>query len=166
MRKVYGDLFFCCCLYCWKFLFLFPEIKAFRRAQKQVTAPSLFLHGSTWLTLCFFLWANVSVALIQQLHCIIFIGQLCSLRCIPKLLWDSSHQAVWETLMEWLIQMLAEPIVQQTYMEVIERRIRPIIWLDGKSWCVFLVSMNGSSHSSKQDVSVFHMLSGWHADPS
>lgn len=54
MRKVYGDLFFCCCLYCWKFLFLFPEIKAFRRAQKQVTAPSLFLHGSTWLTLCFF----------------------------------------------------------------------------------------------------------------
>lgn len=31
---------------------------------------------------------------------------------------------------------------------------------------LFLVCMNGSSYSSKQDVSVFHMLSGWHADPS
>lgn len=44
--------------------------------------------------------------------------------------------------------------------------ICPIILLDGKSCCVFLVSMNSSSHSSKQDVSVLHMLSGWHADPS
>lgn len=44
--------------------------------------------------------------------------------------------------------------------------ICPIILLDGKSCGVFLVSMNSSSHSSKQDVSVLHMLFGWHADPS
>lgn len=50
--------------------------------------------------------------------------------------------------------------------ETMQRRVRPIILLVGKRRCVISVSMNGSSHSSIQDVSVFHMRSGWHADPS
>lgn len=70
---------FICCLYCRTFLFLFLEMKAFRRAREETTALILFL-------LMLFSQAKVSVALIQQLHCIIFIGQLHSQRCIPKLL--------------------------------------------------------------------------------
>lgn len=78
---------------------------------------------------------KTSAALIQQLHCIIFTGQLHGQTRIPKLLWDSSHQAIRETLMEWLIQMLAKPIAQQTYIEVIEHRIRPLISAVGRSHC-------------------------------
>lgn len=37
-----------------------------------------------------------------------------------KLIWDSNHGAVWETLMEWLIQMLAEPV---------DRSIHPVLSL-------------------------------------
>lgn len=69
-----------------------------------------------------------------------------------KLIRGSNHGAVWETLMEWLMQMLAEPADPSCPVSLLQE---PAV-----------SSSNSSSHCTEQDVSGFHMAFGWHTDPS